>query len=1014
MAFMTWTLSRPTTEQFDRYYKLKDGESWNSDKYELVDPTAVSKFSNQRVRGFVEMLEKYPNKFSAIGMHEFGISDNGDIFNMGYGEIKYPNGYYYNDPNKRVLSEDDNEIDLPVPTSLRYFMHKYPNIRWALQFLATANLSGDRVTPILNNERKPLFTAVDYSDDVNATFEPKRDADGNIIYVNAQDEFIRQSKRIAELYIEAGFPIADIEIDMEKTFSEAGEDQLFSDLLARVKREVCIPLGLGLRVNLFAMTGDFVPNYYGWHNYATVAQAQVDGVQAVDEFQLMTYDFSWGGSSAGASTPLWWLEEVLEHVKDLEDRGLWKAEDVYIGNAGYGRRWALNEDRMGVTFDFKQMVQMQNGEYIHNDGEEIVDPNDPSKTVFPFRDQDFISFAGYNDVESDYQINYPHVYDRFVLSENGGAEYSSVDRPVDANYVTNYSLTQQPTFIDVVDYKSAPDSLSGRYEDVGAVEIEGVQGLGAVTWNKYRLQEQYIHPSTNLPTGNPEDDEGRMVYTLNATGKVRLVLMVNFPFYDSNSAVIYVNGSPITVSTGDWYSFSLMQKDHFYDLGEFSASGSITVEVRDTAGVIIGGVVATKGFEHNLSGGTVTFPASTFPFYRRGERLPDGEVTKTEAQFPSSMDLVGEVLRRPPRPAIIWEDVFSSYVDQNGEGYNVLDSGYYSGAYTLGGWKAHYNGDYAHAYTDARGDRAQFSLDNEFKTDLMIETEVTVDSRDTGIYGLRLMADRGINSGYLAVVDHSAGEIRLEYYNGAGQRSVETTAPMSQSLMAMSGSRVTLKAYILGNKISFRVNDYVYINEYVPPRELKAGAYGLFIEGLRAKLYRYNLSSLERFERMERLEVTVDGELVDVYGSVDRDVEYDEYGFIIYNGYPADIAEVVKNPSDMDGETVGGAERASGTVLDIETDQNEWSLDYQNKVLARINGWIAGDHEVKVRMIDAGIWFRRFFVGDSEGMSIAYNSDKLGFIKTANFVYDYGCKGIAMWTMGQEDPTIYTFLPDVW
>ena len=612
MAFMTWTLSRPTTSQFDEYYKLKDGEAWNSDKYELVDPTAVSRYSNQRVRGFVEMLEKYPNKFSAIGMHEFGISDNGDIFNMGYGQIKYPNGYYYNNPNMRVLSDDDSEIELPVPTSLRYFMHKYPDIRWAIQFLATANLSGDRVTPILNNTRKPLFEAVDYSNGKNATFEPKRDANGNIIYVNAQDEFIRQAKKIAELYLEAGFPIADIEIDMEKTKSLSGEDQLFADLLARVKREVCIPLGLGLRVNLFAMTGDYNPSYYGWHNYATVAEAKVDGVQAVDEFQLMTYDFSWGGSSAGASTPLWWLENVLEHVKDLEDRGLWKAEDVYIGNAGYGRRWALNEDRMGVTFDFKQMVQMQNGEYIHNDGKEIPDPNDPSKKVFPFRDQDFITFAGYNDDESDYQINYPHVYDRFVLDANGGAEFEAVNRPQGANYVTNYSLTQQPIFTGVLDYKTEPDAKSGRYESAGSAVINNMTGIGNVSWSKYRVQAEYVHPETNEPTGKPEDEEGKLTYNLNATGKVRLIMLVNFPFYKSNRAVVYVNGSPITVSTGDWYSISLMQRDHFYDLGEFTANGNITVEIRDTAGVIIGGVVATRGFEHNLTGGTVTFPASTF------------------------------------------------------------------------------------------------------------------------------------------------------------------------------------------------------------------------------------------------------------------------------------------------------------------------------------------------------------------------------------------------------------------
>jgi len=1028
MEFMTWTLSRPTTGQFDSYYKLKDGESWNSKEYELVDPEAVSKFSNEKVKGFVQMLEKYPEKFASIGMHEFGISDNGDIFNMGYGQIVYPNGYYYNDPNKRVLNTAEDDIELPVPTSLRYFMHKYPKIRWAIQLLATANLSGDRVTSLLNNDLKPLFDA---DTSTGATvFVNRTDANGNVIYVNAQDELIRQSKLIAQIYLDKGFPISDIEIDMEKTWSNEGEDQLFADLLARVKREVCLPLGLGLRVNLFAMTGDYTPSYYGWHNYETVAKAEVNGVQAVDEFQLMTYDFSWGGSSPGASTPLWWLEQVLEHVKDVEDRGLWKAEDVYVGNAGYGRRWSLNEERMGVTFDFKQMVQMQNGSYIHNDGTTVYpNPDDPSYSEFPFRDQDFIPFAGYNDPDSDYQINYPHVYDRFTLSSDGGAGFKGVNRAQGGDYVTNYSLTQRALFTDVLDYKTAPDSLSGRTEVAGVVEMSEVKGdLPVTNWTKYRVLPLYLHPDTGLPTGLESDKEGRLVYNLNATGTFNLIVQVTFPFYDKSDTVIYVDGVAVSLSAGDWYSISLMQKDHFFDLGQFTSSAPITVEVGNSNGVIIGGVVAVKGFEHNLSGGDIILPTSTYPFMRRGDKLADGSVSKVKAQFPDSMDLVGEVLRRPPRPAIIWEDIFASYVNTSGEGFNILNSGYYKvateGGYTEGSWTAHIGSDYSHARTDSRLGTSQFMLNAVFISDIMVEAEVVMDSADDGLYGLRLLAEesQGTNNGYLALLDHAKGEIRLVWQDpSTGVSTTEYTVPMSLSLQAMKGQRITLTAYVLKGKISIRVNDRVYINEYTPSRTIVGGAFGLYVKGARAKLYRYTLSSLERFERMERLEITVDGVVSDIYGAVERTVPLDEYGFLIYNGYPADLSEAVKNPSDADGESVPeNTNPIAGTILETETVDAEgnrltdWSRDYQNKLLAEIAGWVEGSHEVVIRMLDAGIWFRRFYVGDSEGMSISYNSDKVGFIRTATMITDYGCKGIAMWTLGQEDPTIYTYLPDSW
>ena len=55
---------------------------------------------------------------------------------------------------------------------------------------------------------------------------------------------------------------------------------------------------------------------------------------------------------------------------------------------------------------------------------------------------------------------------------------------------------------------------------------------------------------------------------------------------------------------------------------------------------------------------------------------------------------------------------------------------------------------------------------------------------------------------------------------------------------------------------------------------------------------------------------------------------------------------------------------------------------------------------------------KNFYVGDNEGMSVAYNSDRIGFIRTANMVSDFGCKGIGLWTLGQEDPTIYSYIPD--
>ena len=288
-----------------------------------------------------------------------------------------------------VLNDTKTEIDLPVEKSLRYLMHTYSQIKWSLQFLCTSNSVGNRVEAILDN--------------VNG----------------AQDVFIEDCYNVVRLYLEAGFTnIKGVEIDFEKTNSRPSDHFKFKDLLARVKNEVCIPLGMELRVNIFAMTDDLTPSYYAWHDYATLASAEdINGNQAIDEFQLMSYDFSWGGSAPGPSTPLWWLENVLEHVQNLEQRGVWNANKVFIGNAGYGRRWPLGENRYGVTLDYKQLMLVQNGTYIHNPGKSADDG------IFYFNHQDFIPISGFNDESSDYQKTFMGVYDRFSLLENGGKLY---------------------------------------------------------------------------------------------------------------------------------------------------------------------------------------------------------------------------------------------------------------------------------------------------------------------------------------------------------------------------------------------------------------------------------------------------------------------------------------------------------------------------------------------------------------------------------------------------------------
>ena len=1004
---MTWTLHAPNSSTFETYRDLAPGEPWNSKNWRMVNPDAMKKW-DYRKRGFIEMIEKYPEKFYAIGLHQFGVNVNGQVYNMGYGTHSF---------DSLVLNADKTAIALPFEKSLRYLIHTYPQIKWSLQFLCTTNSVGNRVEPVLDN------------------------ANG------AQDTFIEHVYHTMRLYLEAGFTnIKGVEIDFEKTTSRAADHTKFRDLLVRVKNEVCIPLGMELRVNMFAMTGDFNPSYYGWHDYATLASGRdKNGNQAINEFQLMSYDFSWGGSAPGPSTPLWWLKNVLEHVRDLENRGIWRTQDVFIGNAGYGRRWPLGEIgssgnyRYGVTMDYKQLMLAQNGTYIHNPGSTSIHNGEDA---FWFNDQDFIPISGFNDEESDYQRTYLGVYDRFKMTKNGGAKFlvssaekDGVNQPAGTNYVTNYSRRQYPVFSGVV---AQPQAVTtGGADQIlkqGTWEATKSTGLSNITFEGYAFLPQIIgekppkwdemNPGKDWEEEelkNPDNQPGKATYSFNASGSHRLIAAVRWPFFDQAKLTVKLNGTPIEINGAqyDWNPFMQAQEAHFVDLGVRSFNGSNEITVEDTHSAQIFGFVICSDFDYNLRGGQVTFPTITKPMAKRGN-IVDNEVVLKQAQYPDVFRIVGEILTRTPRPAIIWEDMFGSYVTEEDK-VDITPYRYYpkingksNQGYTVGDWHAT-NGqeDFDYAFNDARNTSCQLMLNHKMSTNIAVDLEFRGDASDSSaIYGVRALAtEKRAGEGYACVLDYGTKTVKVLYETG-GSSQVIHSAPMSATLAKNHGKRMRMRVYVVNGKISVWIEQAVYFDRVSMPYAPSSGAYGAYNKNNRMKLYKFNISSLDRYERMERVEIIAGGQTYG-FNEVERlpSTVFDEFGFIDFTGYPAEIANTVADIGDPDGGGTGVGEGAqTNTILDTQVNRKfEWSNDYKNKMLTTIPSW-QGKQDVTIRFKDAGIWFRNFYVGDNEGMSVAYNSDRVGFIKTANFVNEYNCKGIALWTLGQEDPTIYSYI----
>lgn len=950
MKLMTWTLHKPNNTEFSKYAKLKDGEQWYSDKYEIIDKNAIETWDYRR-KSFHQMIEKNTNKFYAIGLHEFGVNINGEICSTTVSN---------NTQNDYVLNSTQTDIERPCASSLRYYMHKYPEIKWSLQFLITKE---ERNEAVLDNKN------------------------------GAQDTFIRQCKKIMEIYCKHYPNIKGVEIDMEKTTTRTNvngkhESELFKDVLVRVKNEVCIPLGLELRVNLFAMTGKYEPSYYGWHDYGTVASGKdKNGNQAVDEFQLMSYDFSWGGSAPGPSTPLWWLEKILKHVNNVLP-----PHKTFIGNAGYGRRWPLgefvtdangipdtNELRMGGTLDFKQLMTVQNGTYIHNIGKTI-------NGEFKFNDQDFIPFGGFNDPESDYVSTYMNVYDKFKMTSNGGADIKSMNRG--NGYVTRYSRNQKATASGVSLFMK--ECTEKSKENVSVKKTEPIYFNG-----ENIVSEGYGVKMPDAPEGGELKPEQipYVRYKFSGSGTKRLVLLVSFPFYNYNNFNIKLNGASKNVSLGEEHS-PYLQKIHFKDMGIVSLNGSNTIEINDTKGCSIYGVILCDTFDDNLKGESIKIPTNVMPFKNRGNTINGISVIK-DAQFPREFRLISELIRRPPRPSIMWEDMFGSYTDNENpdrEKWSDITKGigraYYPDVSEKGMSKglwdiilANEKNDYAYCKTSQTD--STLCVNHKYSSNAMIDIETACESKFDS-YGVRLLKDS--SNGYTVLINYNSGKIELyKLTNGS------STLLTSSSFGLNYNARTNFKIYVLNGKLTVAIRDIIKIKEY--QIEDVPYYYGMYNNKGSLRIYKYGIATLDRWETLEKSKVKVDGKEI-LHGHVERNCQKDKYDLLIFTGYPYDLKGSFPNLN----------------ITNTEVKEHGWNLDYRNMPLCNLPSW-KGDKTVEVECIDAGIWYKTFYIGDAEGTSVSYNSDRVGFVKTANMVNDYRCKGIAMWTLGQEDTTIYSYLP---
>ncbi|GEK57132.1 hypothetical protein CHL76_02255 [Marinococcus halophilus] len=186
----------------------------------------------------------------------------------------------------------------------------------------------------------------------------------------------------------------------------------------------------------------------------------------------------------------------------------------------------------------------------------------------------------------------------------------------------------------------------------------------------------------------------------------------------------------------------------------------------------------------------------------------------------------------------------------------------------------------------------------------------------------------------------------------------------------------------------------------------QSGSCGIYAWDSHIQSTLFAVSSLDRWETMEKFEVDIDGETRE-YGRIARSgYDFDHYGYLIYTGM--DETET-RDQAPSDGGTANTGDDM-GSQLSYEPD--EVSLDYE----ITVDEWESwqGSKNVRVRLKDAGVWFGQALIGDRNGMSVLWVGDAESFLRTMNIaVNDYGLKGVGLWTMGYEDPRMFEMIPKV-
>lgn len=790
----------------------------------------------------------------------------------------------------------------------------------------------------------------------------------------ARTTFLSEIQRLINLYPWCG----GIDIDFENCGGQENQapmKALFEDIYRIVHTQnnlhmnICLPPITGPNASV---GGEY------WCSYA-------DYANCADTTTLMSYAFAWLGSAPGPVSPDWWLESILEYATSVLPRNM-----ILIGMGAWCLMWALHKEYAGyraTSGTYYWALFWLEGQY------NFFDFRDGEGRDYDEDRQPYVPITGYYDEYNKIDYLLPGVYDYVNANMHDTTESLSYGSQSGRPYAVSFTKEWH---------------IEGTYNTI----YRPATSSGIVDMDTY----VYASQTTAYWTYN---------YTPTTTGRHKVYLVVQFPWYNQNAVGVTFNGANVSINETRFWHIKFRNICYYliYD-GNLTAGTTYVTRcsvLDNKVAIPVYGIRAgstANGFDIRLTGGIETYTS-----YLR----PQIDVNKNEVYPAAGFAMTSEVLLSTPDSANILYDDFRSYTNQNAleQFYDVTGTCSISGSgsstivtSTSSNFKA----------TLKNVEVADADLHIRFSANATASTEVGV------VFGnIRCFYRGGLYSGvYLYQNDTELANYGISGISGLSMRVREN------SIRIYSGTNTkTLLRTV--NIDTSQGGTYIQVTHTVVSGDSLsriAASYPsptVTVQSIiDANIGRYPNISASYIQVGWVL--IIPGEFEYVEGSPEIGFYSNLVGtqFSLFrwgSGWWYEPYEkVTMTITDQNNYSVSFTERPTRTnvswdedleVFRVTSDINEsatrsatFSLDYVFRHTNRITDsrldMTGGPISLKIEHNDINVRHVRTYIGDADGFGIGYYEDADVIQNWYNrAIHEYGIRGLCMWSLGQEDWRIW-------